>query len=159
MSDEEETIEPAVAAAAAGVNRGPNGPPIPLHLLLGLEMVPGEDGTGKAEVRMPVRPEAFGSHGNLHGGGIATMVDLTCALAAVRAHAFDLETQSLVTTDLHVRYMGQPRTDWVVAHAKVVRAGASIVVVECKVADEGGHVIATADVGMMIVVRRRPVGS
>lgn len=105
---------------------------------------------------MPVAAGAMGVHGNLHGGAIATMVDLACALAAVRADAIDLETQSMVTTDMHVRYFGQPRTDTVMAKAEVVRAGKQLIVVECRVSDGGGHVIASADLAMMLVPRRRP---
>ena len=91
---------------------GSIGPSIPLHELLGLQFGPADDsGLPRADVTMPVRPEAMGANGSLHGGGIATMVDVACALAAVRGNAFDLEIQSLVTTDMHVRYLGQPRTD------------------------------------------------
>ena len=62
---------------------------IPLHDLLGFEWVRPEKGSRYAEVRMPVRPEAFGFTANLHGGAIATLVDLACALAAARATDFD----------------------------------------------------------------------
>ena len=140
---------------------GLRAPPIPLHQLLGLTFAPpsADDATGVAEVNMPVRPEAYGSHGNLHGGAIATMIDLASALAAVRASAFDLSTQSLVTTDMHVRYLGQPRTDTVTARAEVVRAGAQLIVVEARVVDGGGHLIAVADLAMMIVPRRKPLAA
>lgn len=142
-----------------GPGDAPEGPPaIPLHELLALQMAPFEEGPG-GRVTMPVAPGAFGVNGNLHGGAIATMVDLACALAAVRAEVVDLETQSMITTDLHVRYLGQPRTDTVTAQAEVVRAGRQLIVVECKVADGGGHVIAAADLAMMIVPRRRPLAT
>lgn len=130
-------------------------PSIPLHDLLALEMDPYAVGPG-GEVTMPVAAGAMGVHGNLHGGAIATMVDLACALAAVRTEVVDLQTQSMVTTDMHVRYFGQPRTDTVTAKAEVIRAGKQLIVVECKVSDGGGHVIASADVAMMLVARRRP---
>ena len=130
---------------------------IPLHEFLGLEYVGGNDGSGVGEVRMPVRSNALGMNGNLHGGAIATLIDLTCALAAVRSTTFDPTVESLVTADLHVRYVGRPRTDHVVARAEVVRSGSQLIVVDCRVTDEEGHVVASADFAMMKVPLRRPL--
>ena len=132
------------------------GDPIPLHELLGLEFDRPEEGSRVAEVRMPVRPQAFGFTANLHGGAIATLVDLACALAAARASGFDPMQQSLVTADMHIRYLGRTRTDTVVARAEVVRIGSQLIVVECKVLDDE-HLIAIADFSMMIVPLRRPL--
>ena len=130
---------------------------IPLHEFLELEYLGGNDGSGVGEVRMPVKPNAFGFTQNLHGGAIATLVDLTCALAAVRSTTFDPTVESLVTADMHVRYVGRPRTDHVVARAEVVRSGSQLIVVDCKVSDENGHVVASADFAMMKVPLRRPL--
>lgn len=130
---------------------------IPLHELLGLEFEAPELGSTRAEVRMPVRPEAFGFTANLHGGAVATLVDVACALAAARCSDFDIERESLVTADMHVRYLGRPRTDTVVARAEVVRVGSQLIVVECKVLDGDDHIIATADFSMMKVPLRRPL--
>ena len=105
---------------------------IPLHDLLGLEMDVPPPGSTVAEVHLPVRPEAMGLNG-LHGGAIATLVDLACALAAARYSGFDPMKESLVTADMHVRYLGRPRSDHVVAKAQVVKAGTQLIVVECKV--------------------------
>ncbi len=131
--------------------------PIPLHDLLGLEFAPPESGSTSAEVRMAVRAESCGPTGSLHGGAIATMVDLACALAAVRASDFDAETESLITADMHVRYLGRPRTDGVSARAEIVKVGSQLIVVECRVADDDGHLIAVGDLSMMKVPRRRPL--
>jgi acyl-coenzyme A thioesterase PaaI-like protein len=49
----------------------------PLHKLLGIRMVESDE-PGKVVVEMPVAPEAFNGSGNLHGGAIATLVDVTC---------------------------------------------------------------------------------
>ena len=112
---------------------------------------------------MPARRESFGSLTNLHGGAIATLVDLACALAAARCRGFDHTKESLVTSDMHVRYLGSHRSDDVVARAEVVKVGSRLIVVECKVisgvGDDGGdHVIAVADFSMMVVPRRsRPM--
>jgi uncharacterized protein (TIGR00369 family) len=135
---------------------------IPLHDLLGLDFVRPDQGSRTAEVSMPVAPNALGFTGSLHGGAIATLVDLACALAAARFSGFDPMRESLVTADMHVRYLGRPRTDEVVARAEVVKAGSQLIVVECKVlggtADDGtDHVVAVADFSMMIVPLRTPI--
>jgi len=132
---------------------------IPLHDLLGFEWLRPEKGSRYAEVSMPVRPEAFGFTANLHGGAIATLVDLACALAAARATDFDPEVESLVTADMHVRYLGRPSTDMVFGRAEVVRIGSQLIVIECKVVDGDDHLIATADFSMMRVPLRRPLAA
>ena len=135
---------------------------IPLHDLLQLDFERPDVGERIAEVTMPVAPTALGFTGALHGGAIATLVDLACALAAARFSGFDPMKESMVTSDMHVRYLGRPRTDEVLARAEVVKAGKQLIVVECKVFggtdDEGGdHVIAIADFSMMRVPLRKPM--
>lgn len=130
---------------------------IPLHALLGLEWNAPDEGSTTAEVWMPVRPEAFGFTSNLHGGAIATQVDLACALAAVRATDFDADSESLITADMHIRYVGRPTTERVVARAEVIRLGSQLIVIECKVSDESDHLVAAADLSMMRVSLRRPL--
>ncbi len=130
---------------------------IPLHDLLGFEFEAPPLGSTVAEVHMPVRPEAFGFTANLHGGAIATLVDLACGLVAARATDVDLTKESLVTADLHVRYLGRPNTDRVTARAEVVRMGSQLIVIDCKVLDGEDRVIASADFSMMRVPVRRPL--
>ena len=71
--------------------------------------------------------------------------------------------ESLVTADMHVRYLGRPRGRrgrWPAPRS--CKVGSQLIVVECKVLggtrDDGDdHVIATADFSMMIVPLRRPM--
>ncbi len=130
---------------------------IPLHALLDLSWTYPDKGSQHAEVVMPVLRPAFGFTDNLHGGAIATMVDVACALAAARATDFDPEKESLVTADMHIRYLGRPKTEQVVAKADVVRIGSQLIVIECKVYDEEQHIIAAADLSMMRVAVRQPL--
>ncbi len=152
MSADETTPEPSEDMRGAARRAGFDS--IPLHNLLGLEFEAPPEGATEAMVTMPVRHEAFGSTGNLHGGAIATLVDVACAVAAARASRFDWERQSVVTADMHLRYLGRPRTDRVHARSKVVKVGRTLITVECKVVDDDGHVVATADFSSMIVPRR-----
>jgi len=130
---------------------------VPLHDMLGFEFDVPEVGSTTAEVRLPIRPAALGFTGNVHGGALATLVDFACALAVARHTDSDPEVESLVTSDMHVRYLGRPRTDGVVARAEIVRAGTQLVVVDCKMTDDEGHLVAVADFSMMRVPRRRPL--
>ncbi|MGI8331188.1 PaaI family thioesterase [Actinomadura scrupuli] len=127
----------------------------PLHTLLDLEML--EIGPRHAVLSMPVREEAFNSTGNLHGGAIATLIDVAAGTAAARGSGFEQGKQSLVTADLHVRYLGRPHGDVVYARAEVLKAGRQLVIVDCRVTDSEERIIASADFSMMIVPLRRPL--
>lgn len=127
----------------------------PLHKLLGLRFL--ERGPDEICIEMPVRPEAFNASGNLHGGAIATLVDVAAGSCAARASGFDHATQSLVTADLHVRYLGRPKGDTVRAEARVMRSGRMLIVVEIRVLDPLDNVIAAADFSAMVVPRREPL--
>lgn len=127
----------------------------PMHRLLGLEIV--ELGERHAVITMPVREEAFNSTGNLHGGALATLIDVAAGTAAARGSGFEPGRQSLVTADLHVRYLGRPHGDMVFARAEVLKAGRQLVIVECRVTDVEDRIIAAADFSMMLVALRRPL--
>jgi uncharacterized protein (TIGR00369 family) len=145
MDDEQMSDQHAIAAR------------IPLHELLAIEYDTPPEGSRTATVSMPVRPEALGFTANLHGGAIATLVDVACAMAAARASGFDPMKQSLVTADMHLRYLGRARTDTVHAHAEVVKIGRMLIVVSCRVVDDDDHLIAVADFSSMIVPLRGPL--
>jgi uncharacterized protein (TIGR00369 family) len=127
----------------------------PLHHLLALEIV--EIGDRHAILSMPVREEAFNSTANLHGGAIATLIDVAAGTAAARGSGFKHGQQSLVTADLHVRYLGRPHGDMVYAHADLVKVGRQLVIVDCRVTDSENRLIASADFSMMIVPIREPL--
>ncbi|HVJ95633.1 MAG TPA: PaaI family thioesterase [Acidimicrobiia bacterium] len=133
----------------------------PLHNLLGLQFAasPAKSGDGGVVVEMPVAPGAFNGSGNLHGGAIATLVDVASGFAAARAGTFKPGENTLVTADLHVRYLGRPKGTVVRALATVERAGRQLIVVACRVEDDLGNVIAVADFSAMIVPLRQPLVS
>ncbi len=128
---------------------------MPIHALLGIELV--ELGDIYSILSMPVREQAFNSTGNLHGGAIATLIDVAAGTAAALGSGFRPGEQSLVTADLHVRYLGRPHGDVVYARAEMLRAGRQLIVVECRVTDSEERVIASADFSMMIVALRAPL--
>jgi uncharacterized protein (TIGR00369 family) len=106
---------------------------------------------------MPVREEAFNPSGNLHGGALATLVDVAAGTAAALNSAFEPGVNTIVTADMHVRYLGRPKGDVVRAEAHVLRAGRQVVVVECQVLDSSDRLIVAADFSSMVVPLRGPL--
>lgn len=126
-----------------------------LHEHLSLELA--EIGARHAVISMPVREQALNSMGNLHGGAIATLIDVAAGAAAAQGSGLQQGVQSLVTADLHVRYLGRPHGDRVFARAEVIKAGRQLVIVGCQVTDREDRIIASADFSMMIVPLRQPL--
>lgn len=84
---------------------------------------------GRAEMHLEARPPVLnGSRGNVNGGVLATMADMTSALAL--STAFD-GAMPFATSDLHIRYL-EPAVGDVVARAEVVRLSARGAVLECR---------------------------
>lgn len=130
----------------------------PLHALLDLDIrEPDPDRPDVTVVDMPVAPNAFGSTGNLHGGAIATLVDVACASAASRASSFVPGQNTMVTADLHVRYLGRPKGTRVRAEARVTKSGRTLIVVECRILDDQDTLLAVADFASMVVPLRQPL--
>ncbi len=131
-------------------------PEVALHKLLGLRVVQWEP-PGDVVVEMPVAEEAFNSTGNLHGGAIATLIDVAAGTAAAVGSSFQPGVNTIVTADLHVRYLARPHGDVVRAVAKVIKAGRQLVIVECRVLDDEDRIIASADFASMVVPLRAPL--
>ena len=127
----------------------------PIHKLLSINLDHVEKGW--AVTSMPVAPEAFNSTGNLHGGAIATLIDVAAGSAAATAGTFIPGQNHLVTADLHIRYLGRPHGDRITADARVLRAGRQLIVVECRVTDLEARMIASADFAGMAVPMREPL--
>jgi len=129
----------------------------PMHALLGLRFADPEPPDGTVVIEMDVAPPAFNGSGNLHGGAIATLVDVAAGSCAGRVSGFDPLQASLVTADLHVRYLGRPKEGPVRAEARPMRTGRMLIVVEVRVLDALDNLIAFADFSAMVVARREPL--
>lgn len=127
----------------------------PLHKLLGLEFIQIDD--EMIVIEMPVAQNALNSGGNLHGGAIATLIDVCAGTAAAHNSSFVPGENTIVTADMHVRYLGRAKGTKVRAEAHVLRAGRQLVVVECRVRDDDGSLIASADFSSMVVPYRDPL--
>ena len=130
---------------------------VPVQALVGMQVVAaGDDGPTIMEI--PLGPNALGATGQLHGGVIALLCDVACAVAASSASTYDPTVHALVSADLHVRYLGAARGDRVRVEASVVKAGRALVVVEGKVTDAEDRLIAIADLSATLIPRREPLG-
>lgn len=129
----------------------------PLHALLGITIEPfDESRPGTSVVTMVNGPNAFGSIvEELHGGAIATLVDVACASAASRATTYHPLENAIVTSDMHVRYLGRARGETVRCEARVVKAGSRQIVVDGEVVDGEGNRVAVCDVSFMLVPLKR----
>ena len=108
-------------------------------------------------ISMPVGPHAFNGSGNVHGGAIATLVDVSAGLAATISSGYRPGVETIVTADLHVRYLGRAKGALLLARSRVLRAGKMLVVVECTVRDDLDNIVAVADFSSMIVPLRQPL--
>lgn len=122
----------------------------PLHALLGLQLVDGAPDDA-ITVTMPLGASCRGTTGGVHGGAIATLVDVTCGHAVFTAPAYERGQTRVVTVDLHVRYLRRPVGDEVRARARLVHPGRRLLVVECEVADGEGNLVAKADLSAMLI--------
>lgn len=110
-------------------------PDIPLQSFLGLKVV--QRGS-PSRLEMPLTEEVRGVVAPLHGGALATLIDVASGFAAATGIADD-GSQMPVSTDLTVRFLRQPKASPLVAQAEVVHGGRSAVLVDCVVTDGEGR--------------------
>ena len=88
---------------------------------------------GRAEMHLEAKPPVTnGPRGNVNGGVLATLADITSALAL--STAFD-GLMPFATSDLHIRFL-EPAIGLVTAKAEVVRLSGRGAVVECRIRAE-----------------------
>jgi uncharacterized protein (TIGR00369 family) len=121
--------------------------PTPLHALLDVRTTMPGNGTATAE--LPYGDYVRGWVSPLHGGIVATIVDIACAATLVGK--FDPAEEVPVSTDLHVRYYRTPKQWPVRATGRLVHAGRTLLGTECVVTDAGGAELARASATYVIV--------
>ena len=106
---------------------------------LGIEVAEARDGT--ARIVMPVSAEALNIGGTVHGGIIATLVDIAVAVAC---HSLTPrgERRPMATTELNVTYLRAGRQGPLSCTARIRRRGTSLAVGEAEVADGNGRLLA-----------------
>ena len=99
-------------------------------------------------VGMTVEPRHENAVASLHGGMFLTLVDTALTLAANRTAP---KGQHAVTASLTSDFLAPARAgDWIEAEARVLRAGRSLIVLECHVRC-GEKLLLRASAGFQVV--------
>jgi len=98
----------------------------PFSLLIGAELV--QLVAGRAELKIPIKPELMQQHGFVHGGVVSYAADnaLTYAGGSVLG-------VNVVTSELKINYLRPVKGDFILAQAVVVHAGKNQAVCRCEI--------------------------
>ena len=104
---------------------------------------------GQTEITLASRPDLCNHFGQLHGGALATLLDVAMASAARSLHP---DAQGAATVSMTLNFM-RPASGPVSARGRVRQNGRSLVFCDSEVVDAEGTVVATA-IGTFKVMRR-----
>ncbi len=96
--------------------------------------------SGLAEVALALAPQLRNRGGNLHGGVLFSLVDITMGLACSASHGFD---QRSATLECKINYLRAVSDGEVCCVARVLHAGRRTLVVEADVC-QGDKLVAKA---------------
>jgi uncharacterized protein (TIGR00369 family) len=97
--------------------------------------------SGRAVLRLDVRPRHRQLHGVVHGGILAAMADTAAAIAA---YTMLPRGTTLATVELSINYLEPVPEGRVKAEARVLRVGRNFVVAECEIRIQNGSLAAKA---------------
>lgn len=99
---------------------------------------------GSCTVTLTLEPRHLNRHGILHGGMVATVLDVVCGNTA--SQFFDPENHAdLVTVSLNLSYVAGARGGTITARARPTGGGKSIAYIFGELFDEEGRLLATAN--------------
>jgi uncharacterized protein (TIGR00369 family) len=111
----------------------------PFHRMLGITVAEQRPGYGKIVLRKDeTTPGGIG--GSVHGGVLATMVDIAM-LVAIFAEMRPGEVPA-GTAELSITYLRQTHGDHIYAEAKVIKRGRQLSLVEVDITDDEGRLCA-----------------
>jgi acyl-CoA thioesterase len=110
---------------------------IPFYTTLGLK--PQEISNGRAIFELLLKKELM-QYGNVHGGVLASLIDSSCACAAL---SLTYPNAYITTIDLQVEYLKPVSKGWLTAKAKCVKAGKRIFFCKSKIWNEEGELVCT----------------
>ena len=113
--------------------------PPPVAKLIGFAMT--EIEPGRAVFEMDAGPQHASPLGTLHGGVICDLVD--GAMGCAHASQLD-EGETFTTLELKINYLKPVWSGHLVAEGRVIKAGRTIGLVEGRVTDESGSLVAYA---------------
>ena len=128
----------------------------PVHARMGLRL---EDcSPSRTVVTMPFSEDVRGALPNsVHGCMLAALADITCAMEIAPTYEWDKELS--VTTDMHMRYIGQPRSWPIRAVAQVVHRGRRLTIIESTIVDGDERQVAHATATYIMIALSREEAS
>ena len=131
----------------------------PAHMIFGLPMAMAESfllkgeaiGNDRARVRMPYQARFTNSRGDMHGGAIATLLDVGLSCAA-RAH--DPLSYGVVTVDLTIHYIAPAAGD-VICTSVCEKRGRSLSFVRGELRNDAGELLGMATGTFKLVERKK----
>lgn len=111
----------------------------PVAKLLGMRMVAAEK--GRVTFELDAGPEHSSPPGTLHGGILCDLADAAMGCANVSLLA---EDESFATVELKINFLKPVWTGRVTAVGEVIKAGRTLSLVECRITDESGSLVAFA---------------
>jgi uncharacterized protein (TIGR00369 family) len=113
--------------------------PPPVADLVGLELTTME--RGRATFHLTARPEHASPLGTLQGGILCVLAD--AAMGAAYASLLE-DDESFATLELKTNYLKPVWSGRITATAEVLKAGRTIGLVDCRMTDESGSLVAHA---------------
>lgn len=116
-----------------------DGRPAGFGFAMGMRVVSGE--YGEAVIELDIGPDHLNFGGTVHGGVIATMVDVAVAVAC---HSLDsgATRRAQATTELNVTFLQPSNAGPLTCRARIRRRGRSLAVGEAEVSDGVGKLLA-----------------
>jgi uncharacterized protein (TIGR00369 family) len=106
-----------------------------------LKILTEELGQGTARLSVPVEPHLTNSLGTVHGGVIMSLLDVALCTAARTLHP---DSIGVITIDLSTSFIGGGSGAKLIAEARVLKDGRSMIFVEAEAKNEDGSLVAKA---------------
>jgi len=98
-------------------------------------------GEGSARLSLPIEPHLANSIGTVHGGVIMSLLDVALCTAARTLHPDSL---GVITIDMSTSFIGGGSGARLLAEARVLKNGRSMIFVEGEAKNEDGSLVAKA---------------
>jgi uncharacterized protein (TIGR00369 family) len=114
-------------------------PGAPIAHLLGMRIVSAE--VGRATFELDAGPEHSSPPGTLHGGVLCDLADAAMGCANVSRLT---EDESFATVELKINFLKPVWTGRLTAVGELIKAGSTIALLDCRITDESGSLVAYA---------------
>jgi uncharacterized protein (TIGR00369 family) len=107
---------------------------------------------GSARLSLPIEPHLTNSLGTVHGGVIMSLLDIALCTAARTLHPDSL---GVITIDMSTSFLGGGSGARLLAEARVLKNGRSMIFVEGEAKNEDGSLVAKAIATVRVRLKER----